>query len=306
MPSSSPLRGAVLAVVASAAFATLAVFGRWALDAGLSANTLLQWRFGVAAVVMAALGRFRHPMPLRLRLLLLGSGFVYTTQTSFYFVALERITAGTTSLLLYLAPVFVVIYGRLFFGRRASRSQLVAVALGLAGLGVIVGLPSAADADPVGLMIGAAAGAVFAWYVLGGEMLFAGVPAMVTAAHTMAGAAVGFVAVDLFDGRIQLPSTGEHWLLIGAVVIVPTLIAIPMLFAAIGQLGAGPTAVIANAEPVFTALFGALFLAEAIGATQAVGAVLILGAAVVAQRSVAPPVTRFTAPPDHGSGSPVG
>jgi drug/metabolite transporter (DMT)-like permease len=285
MDSHSSLRGALLAVAASAGFATLAVFGRWALDAGMTANTLLQWRFGIAAAVMAALGQLRHPLPGKLRALLFGSGLVYTTQTSFYFLGLERISAGTTALLLYLAPLFVVIYGRMFFGRRASKGQLLAVALGLMGLGIIVGLPSAADSDPIGIAFGAAAGAVLAWYVMAGELLFARVPPLVTAAHTMAGAAVGFVAVDLVDGSLSLPETSEHWLLIAAVVVIPTLVSIPMLFAAIAELGAGPTAVISNAEPVFTALLGALFLAEAIGPTQAAGAALILGAATVAQRT---------------------
>lgn len=287
-PSPSSLRGAVLAVASAAGFATLAVFGVWALDSGMTANTLLQWRFGLATLVMALLGRYRQPVPLRLRLGMLGSGLIYTTQTSFYFVGLGRITAGTTALLLYLAPVFVVIYSRVFFGRRTSRPQLLAVALGLVGLGVIVGLPSAADADPIGILFGAAAGAVFGWYVLAGEV-FAKVPPMVTAAHTMAGAAVGFVAVDLVDGAVALPSTSEHWLLIAAVVVIPTLVSIPMLFAAIRILGGGPTAVISNAEPVFTALFGAWFLSQPIGPTQLTGAAMILGAAVVAQRSAIAP-----------------
>lgn len=303
MESHSSLRGASMAVAASAGFATLAVFGRSAFEAGMSANTLLQWRFGIAAVVMALLGRFRHPLPGRLRLLLFGSGFVYTAQTSFYFAALQRITAGTTSLLLYLAPLFVVIYGRVFLGRRATRSQLLGVLLGLIGLGIIVGLPSEADSSLVGIALGAAGGAVLAWYVLAGELLFAEVPPMVTAAHTMAGAAVGFVAVDLFDGQIALPTGLRHWSLIAVVVVIPTLVSIPLLFAAITRLGAGPTAVISNAEPVFTVIYAAIFLSEPLGASQAVGAAFILVAAVIAQRSAGSiPVTPLPAgkdsPPD--------
>ncbi len=284
-PVSSSRTGSVLALVSAVAFATLAVFGRKALDTGLRAETLLQWRFGVAGLAMATAGLLRHPVPIRTRVLLLGSGLVYTLQTSFYFGALERITAGTTALLLYLAPVFVVAYSR-FLGRRPTRLQLVAVALGLAGLVVIVGLPSAADADVIGLGMGAAAGATFAGYILAGEYLFGAVPARVTAAHTMLGAALGFVVLDLVAGRgIDLPTGADQWWVVAGTVVIPTLIAIPMLFAAVARIGAGPTAVISNAEPVATIVLASIFLGESLRPVQALGGALILIAAYLAQRS---------------------
>jgi D-xylose transport system permease protein len=51
-------------------------------------------------------------------------GLIYTTQTSFYLGALDRISAGTTALLLYLAPAFVGPTRRYSAdGRIASRSS---------------------------------------------------------------------------------------------------------------------------------------------------------------------------------------
>jgi hypothetical protein len=112
-------------------------------------------------------------------------GLIYTTQTSFYLGALDRISAGTTALLLYLAPAFVVAYSALL-GRRTDRVQIVAVVVPLSGLAVIVGVPTAADASPTGLLFGAAAGAVFGSYALAAELFFRDVPAQVIAAHSMA------------------------------------------------------------------------------------------------------------------------
>ncbi|HEY5685525.1 MAG TPA: DMT family transporter [Acidimicrobiia bacterium] len=284
-PSRRSRSGAWLAAASAVAFASLAVFGREASAAGMRAETLLQWRFGVAAAVLAAAGMLRHPIPARLRLLLLGSGLIYTAQTSFYFAALGRITAGTTALLLYLAPVFVVVYARLL-GRRPSRLQMLAVAIGLSGLAVIAGLPSRADADPLGLTAGAAAGATFAGYILAGEFVFARVPPLVTAAHTMVGAAVGFLAVDVARGGVVvLPAGAEQWWIVTGTVIFPTLVAIPMLFAAVSRIGAGPTAIISNAEPVATIILAAIFLSEPARPVQVLGGALILTAASLAQRS---------------------
>lgn len=278
-----------MAVVSAAAFGTLAILGKLGFDAGLASETLLQWRFGAAAVVLLALGRFRHRLTTRLRALLFASGLVYTAQTGFFFAALERITAGTTALLLYLAPVFIVLYS-LLLRRRPTRGQLAAVAIGLAGLVVIVGLPSRADADAVGLAFAAAAGATFAAYALSAELLFRGIPPLVITAHSVAGAAVGFVVVDLArSGGLTLPAGAGQWAIVAGAVAVPTLVAIPLLFAAIGRIGAGPTAVISNTEPLFTLGLAAIFLGERVNAGQVVGGALILAGAVLAQRTAGRP-----------------
>ncbi len=288
----------MLVVASAAAFATLAIFGRLAADDGLRSNTLLQWRFGVAAVVLGLIGAFRAPLPVRTRLLLFGSGFVYTAQTSFYFASLNRISAGTTALLLYLAPAFVVLYSALL-GRRPGRLQIIGVLTALAGLGVILGAPSAADASTAGLAFGSAAGATLASYMLLGELAFGGVPPLAIAAHSMSGALIGFSALDLVgQGHLDLPTGTKQWLLIAAVALIPTLIAIPMMFAAIQSIGAAPTAVISTAEPAFTLVFAAAILSEPMRLTQLAGGALILAAAIVAQRSATQPlITRIPVGP---------
>jgi len=293
-PSSrSPMiAGAALALLAAAAFATLPILGRLAIDDGLRSATLLQWRFGLASLAMAAIGAYAIPIERRIRIMLLGTGLIYTVQTSLYFGALERISAGTTALLLYLAPAFVVIYS-LFFGRRPAPLQIVSVLVAVAGLAVIVGTPSAADASAVGLLMAAGSGATFAWYLLLGEIAFAQVPPLATAAHSMAGAFIGFTVTDIaIVGRFDIPSTERQWVLIAAIVAIPTLLAIPTLFAAISKIGAGPTSIIATTEPVFTIVFAALVLAEGIDRSQVLGGLLILLAAIGAQCSAARPGTR--------------
>lgn len=300
--------GAIIAFVAAAAFASLAIIGRWAFDAGLRGSTLLQWRFGLAALVLVPFGVFRTPLPRRTRLVLLGSGFVYTAQTSFYFQSLERITAGTTALLLYLSPAFIVVYS-IILGRRPSRGQTIATFLALTGLAVILGGPSAEDASAIGLAFGAAAGATFAGYLLLGELAFGGVPPLTIAAHSMAGAAIGFTVLELIgNGGLTVPAGTRQWLLVAAVVTIPTLFSMPLMFAAIARIGAGPTAIISTSEPAFTLLFAAVLLAEPVRTPQLLGGVLILGAAVLAQRSstATPPVLRIPIPEVRASGAGAG
>lgn len=53
---------------------------------------------------------------------MLGVGLLYTLATTCYFGALERVSAGATSLLLYLAPAFVILLSWGWVARRAARS----------------------------------------------------------------------------------------------------------------------------------------------------------------------------------------
>lgn len=275
-----------MATGSAASFATLAILGTWALDDGMRANTLLQWRFGLAVLVLATLGAFGSGLERRTRVMLFGTGLIYTVQTSLYFGALARISAGTTALLLYLAPAFVVLYS-ILLRRRPRPIQMVAVVVALGGLMIILGVPSSADASLAGLLMAAGAGAVYAWYMLLGELLFSDIEPLSVAAHSMAGAVVGFVLIDLVaNGSLAVPDGARQWLLVAAVVIVPTLVAVPLLFAAIARIGAAATSVISTSEPVFTVVFAAIALSESVTADQIFGGAAILAAAVMAQYGV--------------------
>ncbi|NJK46259.1 MAG: DMT family transporter [Pleurocapsa sp. SU_196_0] len=143
--------GVVAALAAALGFATLALWGKFAPQVGLSAQTFLVFRFGLAALVLGLIAS-RTPLEPRERLRQIAFGGVYTVQTSLYFLALEQVSAGVTTLLLYLAPGFVVLYEWLL-GTRPQRAQLAGLALSSVGLIVIVGLPSASDGNATGFSL---------------------------------------------------------------------------------------------------------------------------------------------------------
>lgn len=285
-PSTPAAGGVALALLAALSFGTIGLWGKLAPDAGLSTPTLLTWRFALGALALAALSaaleRGRAPAP-SARLRMLAFGALYAVATSCYFGGLARISAGTTALLLYLAPAFVVLYAALL-GARPTRAHLGAVGLTLAGLAVVIGLPGAGDRDPVGLLLATLAGALYGVYLLGSEKLLGDLPPIATSAHVSAASAVGFAALGLVDGTLGVPATPAGWGLVAAMTVIPTLVALPALFAAIARIGAARASVIATLEPLFTVLLAALFLGEAAGAARLAGGGLILAGAVLAQK----------------------
>ncbi len=278
--SRGDLSGIGLALLSAAASGTLGVWGKLAMALHLSTPTLLSWRFGLTALLLLALGSFRVPARERATLLLLGA--LYAGTTLAYFVALTRISAGTSALLVYVAPAFVLLYGALG-GLRPSRGQIGALVCTLLGLGVVVGLPGAADADLPGLLSGGLSGALYGAYLYAsGRWAPRSSPLTVTA-HVALVCAVAFSLLGAATGQLTVPSRLEHWGVIVAMLLIPTLVALPTLALAVRRIGAARVSLLASTDPLWAVAFAVLFLGEALSVTQVLGGMLILAGATVAQ-----------------------
>ena len=273
--------GVGLGVVSALCFGTLGIWGKLGVGAGLSSFGLLAWRFGLVALVLLPLtGR---GLTLRRRLPLLGVGLIYTGATTCYFAALSRVTAGTTSLLLYLAPAFVVLFAWLA-GRRPDGARLGAVGLTALGLGLVVGIPGTGDHDPLGLLLAVGSGALYAAYLLASERWLQGVAPLASTAHMALVSGLFFTALAAARGTLRVPDTAAQWGVVLGMALVSTLIAVPTLYGAVARLGAARASLIGTLEPLFTVLLAGPILAEPLRTGVLLGGALILAGAVLAQR----------------------
>ena len=272
--------GLIWALVAALAFSTLGIWGKLATASGLSSFAALTFRFGLVALMLLPFTSRGLSWAARGRML--GVGVVYALATTCFFGALDRVSAGTTGLLLYLAPAFVVLFGWLL-GRTPGRHQLGAVALAAAGLGLVVGLPAPTDRDPLGLLLGAGAGALYAAYLMASERWLADTPALGNTAHVALCAALYFGALAVLGGGLQVP-TGAQWLPVLGLALIPTLIAVPALYGAVRHLGAAQASLLGTLEPLFTVALAFLVLHEPLRPAALLGGALILGGAALSQR----------------------
>lgn len=282
--TSSSLRGDLpgigLALLSAATSGTLGLWGKLATAAHLSTPTLLSWRFGLTALLLFALGQGRAPARERVKLLLLGA--VYAGSTVAYFAALARISAGTAALLVYVAPAFVVLYGALA-GARPTPAQLGALLCSVLGLGVVVGVPGAADRDLLGLGLGALSGGLYGAYLFFSGRVAAGSAPLTVTTHVTLVSALTFAVLGTLGGTLSVPQSLSHWGLILGMLLVPTLISMPALFSAVQRLGAARASLLTTTDPLWALLFAALLLDEPLGPSQLAGGALILCGALLAQ-----------------------
>jgi drug/metabolite transporter, DME family len=298
--ASHGLVGAGLVVLAAVCYGTLGPASRFAEEAGVESLSLVTWRAGVGAVVVAlfigarlAAGAARpvrlRDIPRRDRWFMAGAAVANTFLNLSVFVAFTRISIALALLVFYLYPAMVAVVSVIWFGERLDRLRWAALAVSLGGLMlVLAGEPAgvgALDALGIGLAFVGAVAQVF--YVLAARHGFGHIPGAQAAALMMGGAMTLYVAIAFLSGSLAtlaspLASVDALWPVVVAGVIgagVPTVAYIT----GIRMLGPSRAAILATLEPVVGVLLAAVLLAEQPTPIQVVGGALILVAAVLLQ-----------------------
>lgn len=138
------LGGLAIAMIGSIGFSGKAIIVKLAYRYDVDAVTLIMYRMLVALVpfVVIALwaGRGKAPLSWKDRGSIFILGFTGYYLASFLdFLGLQYISASLERLILYLNPTLVFVFGLLWFGQRATRRQVLAIATGYAGMLVVFG-----------------------------------------------------------------------------------------------------------------------------------------------------------------------
>jgi drug/metabolite transporter (DMT)-like permease len=216
------------------------------------------------------------------RTLLVGGGIGLVLAMGYLFQTLGLLytTPTNSGLITGLFVVFAPVADRIFFGRRASRQIIVAVALSLVGMALLAGGgPEGVNlGDLLTLLCAAALGlhiALLSRYAAGHDaagLTFAQILAM----------AILFAALWPVAGTVELPPP-EVWVALLVTGLLASAVAFYIQTFVQQRLSAARTAVILTMEPVFAALFGYWLAGDRLVAVQIAGAALILSALFVGE-----------------------
>lgn len=288
VPTSSPhshsRSGIALCVVSAFGFGALAIFAKYAYDAGLNVTTLLALRFGVAAICFWTIVATRRPAWPSRRIVLAGlalGAFGYAAQSGLFFGALTRIDASLTSLLLYLYPA-MVFAGAVLLGREhATPRRVGALALSLLGCGLVLAGGEIGSLDGLGVAMGAGAALAYTVYILVSDRVVAQIDTFLLPALICSGAAATFSLAAVGSGELDLGFEAVGWAHVAGLALVSTVLAITTFFAGLRLVGASTASIVSTFEPAVTVALAAALFGESLGPTQIAGGALVLGAVVV-------------------------
>jgi drug/metabolite transporter (DMT)-like permease len=281
--------GYLFGAVGALLFSTKAVAIKLAYVEAVDAETLLALRMGLALPIYVAVGllavrdrrRRGAELPgwrLTVKAALAGLlGYWFASYTDF--LGLEYISAQFERLILFTYPLFVVLFGALFFRQPIRLRTLAAIAVSYVGLALIftekMGTIGSDAAIGAGLVLAAAV--AFAFYQLVAKDIIAGMGPRLFTCVAMSGAAAGAFVQFLLTHPVGALAVSQRvfglsvFIAIGATVL-PSF----FLNAALHRISAQANATIGTLSPVMTIILAVLILGEHLTLTDIGGTLLVL------------------------------
>ena len=211
-------------------------------------------------------------------------------------VAMQWVEAGLASIIAATMPLMVAFIGWVFLRERLRPLGIMGLALGLAGVALIMGarLQGGSDLTGVLLCFGAALALAIATLTVRGASA-GGNLMMIVGLQMLVGAAVLAVVGTIFeDWNVTL--TPRLVVAFLYTVIVPGLVATWVWFLLVQRIGAVKAATFHFLTPFFGVAIAALLLNESLGAMDVIGVAVIMVGILAVQLSKAPPPKPPAAP----------
>jgi drug/metabolite transporter (DMT)-like permease len=284
------LRATLLIVLSACCFGSISPLTVIATDRGMALESIQAWRYTTSAVLLVAFGWWRGRPPqvgvapwFTPRVLLVAGGGQATVAT-LALLSLQWIPAATVSFLFYTFPAWVSVITAIRGIERLDRTRVTALALALGGIGFMVGAPSAASLNPLGVAAVLTAALVYALYIPVLGTLQRRRDAIDVSRAIAVGGAVLFVAWAAVAGTLfRIPDTAAF----GASALQGLLSAVSFLafLAGLRLLGPVRAAITSTVEPFWTTLLGVVLLRQSVGTGTLIGGVAIMGAVLLLQRA---------------------
>lgn len=273
------IRGLVLSVVSALAYASMAVLVKLGYAAGLDHLELLQSRFVFGTIILFFYLLLRHPDQLRasratiLKAAAIGLG-LYGAQSTCFFKALELIPASTTALIFYIHPVTVTLLAAVIFRTPITRVVAVSLVFVMSGCALVFYDAFLKSLNIGGMLWALGAMSVFSVYLVVCQCALKNEPPYRISFYVLVFTSLFFCVQQ---NPLELMHLNGEQLTIGlSLGIIPTVIAVTMLYKAIEAIGSSLTSIFSTVEPVGTLVLAYLLLDENVVLLQVSGVALIV------------------------------
>jgi drug/metabolite transporter (DMT)-like permease len=278
--------GLTLALLGSIAFSGKAIIVKLAYRHGVDAVTLIMLRMLFALPLFVALawwaGRGKPALTPRDRGAVLGLGFCgYYLSSYLDFAGLQYISASFERLILYLNPTLVLLLGLVFFKRRVSTRQWLAMGLSYLGVLLVFGREWSAEGAQAGLgaALVFASAITYAIYLLAsgevvkrlGSLRLTGLATSVACVLCI----LQYLLLRPWDSALGVAPQVVSLSVLNAVLC--TFAPVLMVMMAIERIGPALTAQAGMIGPMSTIAMGVLLLGEPFTGWVVVGTALVLG-----------------------------
>lgn len=278
-------------LAAAVIWGSIGVAGRIAFAAGVGPLETAFFRAAIAFLTIAGAVALSNRSLLRVRRddLWLFGAFGVVSIAAFFFVylyAISRTSVATAAILLYTAPVWVIILSRFLFHEPLSPGKVLAVVLAIAGCVLVVrGYdPRSLRLNFPGVLAGLASGFTYGMYSIFGKRALRRYSPLTTLVYALGIGALVLGGTAWAGGAITVGHPAAGWGAILYLSLVTTLLAQWLYLSGLGEVEAGRASLVATFEPVVAAILGYVALGERLEGWQILGGFLVLSAVLTVRR----------------------
>ncbi len=266
--SKNALIGYPAAILAGITYGLNPLFGVPLMNAGASIESILFFRYGIAALCLGAflfISKQSFKITWKQAGILLLLGVLYTASSVFLFEAYKYIPSGLATTLIFLYPVLVAL---IMVFLRVVPSLPVWISIFATFIGVFIMTQSNASQtiDPIGVFLSLGSALVYALFivVINRSKTIATVSnSLLTFYALLVGAVIFLAKVSISGTIITTGLTGNMaWLNLIGLALLPTVVSTTTLAIASRNIGATKASVLGVFEPITAILVGTMMFGE--------------------------------------------
>ena len=260
----------------------------------ISANTTIFYRFGLAALILAAMmivQRKSFAVTRRELLILAVLGVLMGSSSSSLYFSFYFMDVGIASTLLFVYPVMVAVIMATLFKEKVTVSTVVSIALSLAGITLLYHGGNGATLSTTGVLLVMVSSLTYAVYIVIVNTSSLRLSSVKLTFYVLVFGVLTILAYTTAMGQhIQMLTTPAQWGYAAMLALVPTVISLVLMVIAVHDIGSTPTAIMGALEPLTAVAIGVMCFGEDFTARLATGIVLILAAVIliIAGKSLSP------------------
>lgn len=196
-----------------------------------------------------------------------------------YFAAVSRVGASLAVALLYTAPIWSLIFGRILLGEAITKRSALLTVVAASGVGLT--MAGSMNFDLIGIVIGLGSGICYALYgVLGKKAMTRGHP-MRLLFTSVSISALALLLLPATHATLAQFAAQEPqvWITAFALAMVGTVLAFSLFVRGLEKMPAAKAAVFTVFEPFTAVILAVLVLGERLNALQYLGVFLIIAVA---------------------------
>lgn len=212
-------------------------------------------------------------------LLFMGSGLAFYFTATCYFLSMQLTSVSTAVVLMYTAPIFVMIYSVTFLGEKLSKTKLVALVAMIAGCGFVSGIIGGLEFNTLGIFVGFMSGISYAVYNIFTKIqMQKGINPVKANLYCFLFSVIAslFMSEPFRIPEIIISSPAVTFCLCIGMGIVSCILPYFLYSTALKYIPAGTASSLAIIEPMSATLLSVIILGEQISLYQVAGIVLII------------------------------